>query len=278
MTRVDTPSPAPSAVDIVGFEPAHLEGAQALSTAVGWAHRVEDWALNLSVSRGVIGLADGRVVATALCSLHGPVATLNMIIVDGSMRGRGLGRKVMEAAMALAEDREMRLVATPEGMPLYRKLGFLENGRIVQMGGTARAATPECDVQVGSVNPQRLAKMDFAASGMERGALLTRIAEAGETLSADGGFAMLRRFGRGHVLGPIVARNPATARALIAAAATRMEGQPLRIDVYEDLGLVPFIEELGLAIAGTGTPMVRAAKAHPESDYRTHALVSQALG
>lgn len=278
MTRGDTPSPAPSAVEIVAFTPAHLEAAQALSTAVGWAHRVEDWALNLSVSRGVIGLADGQVVATALCSLHGPVATLNMIIVDDSMRGRGLGRKVMEAAMAQAEDREMRLVATPEGTPLYRKLGFVESGGIIQMGGTARAATPECDVQVGPADPQRLAEMDFAASGMERGALLARIAETGETLTAEGGFAMLRQFGRGHVLGPVVARDAATARALIAAASCRMAGQPLRIDVYEDLGLVRFIEGLGLAIAGTGTPMVRGVKARATSEYRTHALVSQALG
>ncbi|ETA49382.1 GNAT family N-acetyltransferase [Ponticoccus alexandrii] len=277
MTRVDSPSPA-AAVEIVAFTPAHLEGAQALSTAVGWAHRVEDWALNLSVSRGVIGLAEGRVVATALCSLHGPVATLNMIIVDDSMRGRGLGRKVMEAAMAQAEDREMRLVATPEGMPLYRKLGFVESGRIIQMGGTARAATPECDVQVGPADPQRLAEMDFTASGMERGALLARVAEAGETLTAEGGFAMLRQFGRGHVLGPVVARDTATARALIATAACRMEGRPLRIDVYEDTGLVPFIEELGLTIAGSGTPMVCGAKERPQSAFRTHALMSQALG
>ena len=133
-------------------------------------------------------------------------------------------------------------------------------------------------MQVGPADPQRLAEMDFAASGMERGALLARIAETGETLTAEGGFAMLRQFGRGHVLGPVVARDAAAARALMAAASCRMAGQPLRIDVYEDLGLVRFIEWLGLAVAGTGTPMVRGVKARTTSEYRTHALVSQALG
>ncbi len=276
MTRVDTPPP--STTELVPFTEAHLEGALALSQAVSWPHRIEDWLLNLSVSQGVAAIENGRVVGTALCSFHGPVATLNMIIVDETMRGRGLGRRVMEAAIALAGDREMRLVATPEGLPLYRKLGFEPCGRIVQLRGTAHAASPEQPVSADPVDPDQLAEMDRDASGMERLALLTRIAETGETLTTEGGFALLRRFGRGYVLGPVVARNAAAARSLIAEAAARMNGQLLRIDVPEEHGLAPFIEGLGLPVVGDGTAMVRAPRARASSLYQTHALISQALG
>ncbi len=277
MTRVDTPPP--STIELVPFAEAHLEGALALSQAVSWPHRTEDWALNLTISEGVAAIEGGRVVATALCSFHGPVATLNMIIVDEAMRGRGLGRRVMEAVIALAGDREMRLVATLEGMPLYRKLGFEDCGRIVQLRGTARAATPEQAVSAAApADLAELADMDWAASGMERGALLSRIAQTGDTLTTEGGFALLRRFGQGHVLGPVVARDAVAARSLIAAGATRLEGQHLRIDVPEELGLAPFIERLGLAVVGGGTAMVRNPRMRAISDYRTHALISQALG
>ncbi|WP_071795201.1 GNAT family N-acetyltransferase [Natronohydrobacter thiooxidans] len=276
MTEIVTS--APTALEIAPFTEAHLPGALALSQAAGWPHRIEDWALGLSVSQGVAAVSNGRVVSTGLCSFHGPVATLNMIIVDETMRGQGLGRQVMERIIALAGDREMRLVATDEGLPLYRKLGFSEAGRIVQLQGLARATPPERPVCVGPADIDMLAAMDLAASGMQRQPLLTRIAEMGETLTTEGGFALLRPFGRGHVLGPVVAQDAATARALIAAAASHLAGHFLRIDMPEDQGLAAFVETLGLSRSGGGTAMVRAPRPRPQSNLQTHALISQALG
>lgn len=276
MNRIENPTS--STIEIVPFTKAHLPGAQALSLAAGWPHRIEDWALNLSVSKGVAALEKGRVVGTALCSFHGPVATLNMIIVDEAMRGRGLGRQVMERVIALAGDREMRLIATEAGLPLYRKLGFVECGGVVQLHGLPQVTTPEHPVRTGPVDPRRLAEMDRAASGMERADLLSRIAETGETLSTEGGFALLRLFGRGHVVGPVVARDATAARSLVAEGANHMVGRPLRIDVIEELGLAPFFEGLGLAVVGYGTSMVRAPRPRPASEYQTHVLISQALG
>lgn len=276
MTRLD--SPAPTTIEIVPFTSQHMPGALALSQAEGWPHRAEDWALNLSISQGVAAVAWGRVVGTALCSLHGPVATLNMIIVDAAMRGRGLGRQMMQRAMALAGEREMRLVATEEGKPLYRKLGFQDYAQIIQLQGIAAAARPERAVDAGPVDTATMAEMDKAASGMERAALLAQIAANGVTLHTEGGFALLRAFGRGHVLGPVVARDAIAARSLIAAGAARMAAQFLRVDVFESRGLAPFIETLGLSRMLGGTAMVYAPQQRPASDYQTHALVSQALG
>lgn len=276
MTPFDTPPSA--AIELVPLTQAHLPEALALSQAVHWPHRLDDWELNLSVSKGVAAVAEGRTVGTAMATLYGPVATLGMIIVDGALRGRGLGRKMMEQVIALAGDRELRLVGTPDGLPLYRKMGFEDCGRVIQLRGTASAATPEQPVVFGPADLGSIADMDRAASGMERDDLLSRIAETGETLTTDGGFAILRRFGKGHVLGPVVARDAAAARALIAAGVNHMQGQFLRIDMIEDMGLAPFVEGLGLAVAGDGTCMVRDPKTPTASGYQTHALVSQALG
>ena len=276
MIRLDLHTP--KFPDIKPFTAMHLPGALALSQAVRWPHRLEDWALGFSVSEGVVAIERGRVVATALCSFHGPVATLNMIIVDEAMRGRGVGRKIMERIIALAGPREMRLIATAEGEPLYRKLGFAPTGGIVQVQGLASAAPPERPVRIGPESTEAMARMDHAASGMERAPLLARIAGMGTTLTTEGGFALLRPFGRGHVLGPVVARDATAARSLIAAAASRQDGQFLRMDLPGDHGLVPFAESLGLSVAGGGTAMVQAPRARPDTEFQTYALISQALG
>lgn len=281
MTQVDTPDPLP--IELVRFETAHLPGAVALSQSEGWPHRVEDWALNLTVSQGVAAVAEGRVLGTALCALHGAVATLNMIIVDPALRGRGIGLRLMTSIIELAGAREMRLVATEEGKPLYRKLGFVDAGQIIQLQGLAAPVAPEQPVEAypaasGPAEPDLLARMDREASGMDRAALLARIAAQGTTLRTEGGFALLRAFGRGHVLGPVVARDPGAARALMAAGAGRMAGEFLRMDLPEAHGLVPFAESLGLRATGGGTAMIRAPRARDASAYQTYALVSQALG
>ncbi|GAA4228974.1 GNAT superfamily N-acetyltransferase [Sagittula marina] len=276
MTQVvSSPSPA---IELVPFAEAHLPEAQGQSQAVQWPHRIEDWKLHLAISQGVAAVADGRVMGTALCSLFGPVAAVNMIIADAAMRGRGLGRRLMEHVITLARDREMRLVAPQDGLPLYRKLGFEDCGHVVQLQGTACAATPELPVTFAPANLHKLAEMDTEASGMARGPLLSRIADSGETLTTTGGFAILRRFGKGHVLGPVVARDATAARSLIAAGVNHMQGRFLRIDLIEERGLVPFVEELGLTVVGGGTSMVRNPKARTDGDYQTHAMISQAHG
>ena len=63
-----------------------------------------------------------------------------MVIVDASMRGRGLGRQLMQEALAKAGARTCYLVATPEGLALYQKLGFVATGEIVQHQGKASPA------------------------------------------------------------------------------------------------------------------------------------------
>ncbi|MCZ0811597.1 MAG: GNAT family N-acetyltransferase [Pseudomonadota bacterium] len=262
------------------FTTAHLPGALLLSQQVGWPHRLEDWALNLALSQGVVALDGARVAGTTLCTRFGDVALLNMIIVDGAMRGRGLGRMLMAAAMELAAGCEMRLIATPEGQPLYEKLGFHPTGQILQHQGISQGGAPALPVREGRAQDvTELARMDLAATGLERSDMIARIAGTGTVLRADHGFALLRAFGRGHVLGPVVACDTATARALIDAGARRMAGRFLRIDLPEGAGLSDHVTRLGLAHAGSGTAMIRPPCGPAAGgDFTTFALASQALG
>ncbi|MDQ7774714.1 MAG: GNAT family N-acetyltransferase [Paracoccus aminovorans] len=272
------------------FGPRHLDDALALSQAAGWPHRREDWALIAGLSRGAVACADGRVVATALATPFGPVAMANMIIVDAAMRGRGLGREIMQRALRLAEPREWRLVATQPGLPLYRKLGFQDCGLVHQHQGLLPALAPPPGVRLaGPQDSNAIAAMDRAATGADRGALLARLAGPGRVALDEGGagFAVLRDFGRGQLVGPVIARDAAAARRLVGWLLAGRAGQFMRIDTPQDAdgdaGLSDWLAGLGLARVDTGIAMRRGAPdpdAAPAANpgLRRFALAAQALG
>src|SRR5438067_1393713 len=71
------------------------------------------------------------------------------------------------------------------------------------------------------------------------------------------GFAMLRRFGRGHAIGPVVAPDVEGAKALIAHLAGLNAGRFTRIDIDFASGLAEWVESLGLLRVDAPTTMLR---------------------
>ncbi|WP_051660843.1 GNAT family N-acetyltransferase [Bosea sp. 117] len=269
------------AAHFVPFTGRHLEDALRLSREAGWPHRLEDWALVAAVSKGVVAEAEGKVVATGFCTPYGDHMRFNMVIVDARLRGQGIGRRLMTELMILADGHPISLVATADGQPLYEKLGFAPAGRIVQFQGGVRASSePEARlVRAGTAGDiDMVAAMDRAATGVDRSVLLDRLVATGTLLMAGDGFAVLRDFGRGRVLGPVVARDEETAGALILAAARRSDGQFLRIDTPLGAELGALLESLGLMPAGGGTIMQKGAAASASDAFTLYALTSQALG
>lgn len=269
-----------SAIDITltHLDPAHLPGALALSQQAGWPHRLEDWRFSLALSTGVVALDPaGRVIGTALTTCHDEtLATVNMVIVDAAARGRGLGRQLMEAAMAAAGSRRLRLVATADGLPLYEKLGFRATGEIAQHQGVV-GALPGVDIP-DPPDLETMTAMDAAAYGARRATLIAALAAVGQVFALPGAFAVRRAFGRGQVIGPVVARDADTARALIARAAAGPAGRFLRVDTPVEAGLGPWLTDLGLVQAGGGIAMQRGADTPAPGGFTTYALANQALG
>lgn len=269
------------------FRPEHLDGAVALSRQAGWPHRREDWALALALSEGLAALDDGgEVVGTILVTTYGAdCATINMVIVDEKMRGRGLGRELMEAAFRLAGKRPLRLVATAEGLPLYERTGFTQIGAIRQHQGIVGAVSQLEKVELSAADDITAIKsLDRAAFGADRSNLIDRLSELGEfaVVRREGdviGFAAIRAFGRGEVVGPVVAENIEDAKALITYFMNRRVGKFLRVDIGADTELSPWLAEMGLAHVGGGIAMVRPLTFKTTaSAVTTFALANQALG
>ncbi len=275
-------------ITIEKMTPEHLDGALALSRQVKWPHRREDWEMVLSISRGIVALEEERIVATIMMTPYGDdAATINMVIVDEAMRGRGLGRKMMDEALAEAGERSCYLVATREGLPLYEKQGFVTTGEIVQHQGKALPVeAPDHVTWSESGDHACIVALDHVAYGHERSALMRLLRERarfavireGDFIQA---FGAIRLFGRGLVIGPVVARNDVEAKALIDFLLAHHQGAFVRIDTDVSTEIGPWLAGRGLAHAGGGIMMRRAGAAWKKTlpaPRRTYALVNQALG
>ncbi len=266
------------------FSATHLDGALRLSREAAWPHRREDWRLLHQISHGVVALAGDVVVGTALATPFGAVGMANMIIVDARIRGRGLGRSLMERMMAGIDVPEWRLVATEDGLPLYEKLGFRETGRVLQHQGTVGPhAMPDGVDWADAADLPAIAALDRQATGADRSSLLTLLMAEGRIAvlragSALTGFAALRAFGRGEVVGPVITRDAAQAQRLLSFFFAQRSGSFLRVDTTAATGLSPWLTAQGLAHVGGGVAMRRSDAAAPSPSATVFALAAQALG
>ncbi|SFJ71064.1 GNAT family N-acetyltransferase [Bradyrhizobium sp. cf659] len=277
-----------STISLTTFRPEHLDGALRLSRQANWPHRLEDWQLALGLSTGLVALdADTTtVLGTVLMTPYKQdLATINMVIVDEAARGRGLGRQLMEAAIALAGSRTLRLVATSEGLPLYQKLGFCRTGTIVQHQGPVVRVMPPANVRPAEPRDIReIIELDRSAYGADREDLLRTLAKAGRLAVLDNGrsvagFAALRAFGRGEVIGPVVAANADDAQSLLAYFMAGREGRFVRVDTAEASRLGPWLIDKGLVRVDEGIAMQRPATVRSAgTSPTTFALASQAFG
>lgn len=262
--------------------------AHSLSAALNWPYREEDWRFALDLGHGLAVEAGGRLVATALWWPYDEAfASCGMIIVAQEFQGRGIGRRLMDELLRQASGRTIVLNSTREGHALYQRLGFVDRDGVNQHQAVlaqAPAAPPADGIR--AFRPGDLAAirdLDRRASGMGRAALLEAVFALGSGMVIEragriSGYACVRRWGRGVVIGPVVARDAADAKALIAGLAAEHVGSFVRIDVAQACDLSPWLDEIGLPCIDRVVSMVRGAPPVHAPDATLFALSNQSLG
>lgn len=233
---------------------ADLPRAAALSFLIGWNQTPRDWALFLRDGEAR-ALDDGReaLAATAAVIRYGQdLAWISMVLVRPDMRRRGLATALMRwATGTLHGTRCAALDATPAGREVYRQLGFRD------LWGFARWALPAPFPAATGVRPLEagdwpaLLTLDAAAFGAPRATLLrdfaARLPQAAFVAADGSGFVLARDGARGPQIGPVVARDDTTARALIAAARAALPGTPVLDLMDARAGLAGWLEGHGAA-------------------------------
>lgn len=276
---------------------ADIGACHRLSQQVQWPHRLQDWQLLHELGHGVVidmhhGHQAPVVVGTALHFHFGrDHASFGMIIVQPELQGHGLGRRLMQQLLDRTEGRVRLLNATEAGQPLYEKLGFVALGTTHQHQG---AHLPPLTVPLpeaaglrplASTDLARIVALDAVASGMDRSHVLRSLVEAAEGVAIERagqmtGFALIRPFGHGRLIGPVVAPDIAHAKALIAHWVSAHAGDFIRIDVFAASALSGWLDEIGLKQVDSIVPMRLGAAGDPgrAGAAQLFSVMAQALG
>ena len=270
---------------IVPLTAADLPGALALSASAHWNQNEADWQtmLHLGCGWGIHApTADGKDVLAA-STIVLPYGTdfgwVSMVLVLPEFRRRGHASLLLRHAIdaLAAEGRSAILDATPAGHAVYVQEGFVDTWGFARWRREARGAADAANV--GAAPATRaltdadwpaIAALDAPAFGADRLPLLralaqrlpqaARVAERGGRLR---GFVLGRDGREASQIGPLLAADPATAQALLAAALRAIPGA-----VYVDLldgrdALREALQRQGFAFQRPFTRMVHGRKGAP---------------
>lgn len=259
-----------------------------LSISVAWPHRPDDWLLLMEAGRGIVACDEiGRIVGSAMWFPFGPALTsVGMVITSPRLQAHGAGRWLMDRVFLEATEPTKVLNATRAAYRLYVSMGFQPGSKVFQNQGIATAppAVPGLARPITPEDHAAIRALDAGAIGGDRSRALDRLLALSEgTVIARGGvvtgYALCRRFGRGHVVGPIVAETPEDAVALAAPHVAARTGRFVRIDTRETEGpFSAFLAAAGIAPYDTVTSMsIGPLRPEPEG-ARVFGLANQALG
>lgn len=281
--------------DIEGIE---LDRLHAHSLSVGWPHRAEDWQFLRESGHGFVALDEiGRVLGSAMWFEHGlEFATVGMVITSPRLQTLGAAQWLMKRVFDKIPGRDLRLNATRAARRLYLSLDFQPEKTVFQCQGMARMpATGSLTEARGDIRileasdiPAAIA-LDAAGFGVNRTALIEKLFAHsvgyglfdGNKLTA---FALCRPFGRGYVVGPVVAENDTDAVAVVRPHVADHSGSFLRIDTHIDRGeFAAFLSHAGMPVFDTVLTMSLGKRLADFFDGssatpKTYAMASQTLG
>jgi GNAT superfamily N-acetyltransferase len=155
-----------------------VDAAVALGAAQGWRdrRRFYEFVLRISTCLPLVGVVEGRVVATGLATANGPVGWLGAIVVAAEFRRRGIGRAMTEELsrrLRAAGCATLSLESTDAGRPMYERMGFrlATYYHQIQADHLDEAPTPPAGAHVRRLAPADLPAvfaLDRQATGEDR--------------------------------------------------------------------------------------------------------------
>ncbi|GEC07562.1 acetyltransferase [Streptomyces spinoverrucosus] len=287
------PTPSLAALPIRRLTRRDLKACADLSEDRGWPREEHKWSFLLTAGTGY-GIDDpqGGLVAACAVTEYGPqerpeLGAVGMVLVAERHARQGVGRRLMQHVVSTMGTTPLTLHATPNGRPLYEELGFKVTGRAEMLRGFFMPGGPELRVATRPATGEDLAKIlriDAEVFGADRTHIITRLpafADQVRVAEEDGriiGYAAAWPNMNTHVVGPLIAQDTETAKALIASLAAHTD-RPLRTDIdvrHEEL--VAWAKERGMASVAFNAVMTYGVAELPGDWRRRFAPLTVAAG
>ncbi|WP_328537848.1 GNAT family N-acetyltransferase [Streptomyces sp. NBC_00344] len=267
-----------------------------LSENRGWPREEHKWGLLLTAGTGYgIDDPEGKGLATAcVVTSYGDtpsgspgLAAVGMVLVAEKYARQGVGRRLMQHVLAAFAGTPLTLHATPCGQPLYEQLGFIASGRAEMVSGRFRphGQAPKIATRPATASDlQEILRLDGDVFGEDRTRMITRLPAFADrfrvTEDATGitGYAAAWPNMATDVVGPLIARDTETAKALIASLAAGSD-RPLRTDIdVRHQELLEWIKAAGAETVAFNTVMTYGIPALPGDWTRRFAPLTVAAG
>ncbi|MFI1723632.1 GNAT family N-acetyltransferase [Streptomyces sp. NPDC020489] len=264
-----------------------------LSEDRGWPREEHKWGFLLTAGKGY-GIDDpaGGLVTACAVTEYGPhdrpdLGAIGMVLVAERHARQGIGRRLMRHVLAAMGTTPLTLHATPNGRPLYEELGFKVTGRAEMVRGRLRDGGYRPTVATRAATAEDLTailRLDEEVFGSDRTHIVTRLPAFADQLRVaeeNGriiGYAGAWPNQDTHVVGPLVARDTETAKALIASLAAHTD-RSLRTDIdvrHEEL--LTWVKDRGLESVAFNSVMTYGISDLPGDWSRRFAPVTVAAG
>ncbi|GHD38720.1 GNAT family N-acetyltransferase [Streptomyces galbus] len=286
-------TPPPTALPVRRLTHRDLIACADLSEDRGWPREEHKWSLLLTAGQGY-GIDDpaGGLMAACAVTRYGPqerpeLGAIGMVLVAQRHARQGLGRHLMRQVVSALGTTPLTLHATPHGRPLYEELGFKTTGRAELVRGRFLPGGPVPPVPTRAATAEDLPaiiRLDEDVFGTDRTHMITRLPAFADRLRVaveQGriiGYAAAWPNMDTHVIGPLIARDTETAKALVASLAAHTD-RPLRTDVdvrHEEL--LGWLKERGLASVAFNSVMTHGIPDLPGDWTRRFAPLTVAAG
>jgi len=228
--------------------PDDLPFAQNVREIAGWNQTDADWMrlIQYQPDGCFVVEHDGKPAGTATTTVFNEeVGWIGMVLVHPDFRRRGLATLLLESCIEYLTPitKCIKLDATPAGMKVYEKLGFVEESRLHRWEGKAPLGVSE--KSNGAAIP---VEMDTDAFGTNRGAYLNVLAKDSSVLvSANGsGYGMIRQGKNASYLGPVISADKSAGAGMVSSLLSIEAGKKTYWDIHEtNRAAVEAAEELG---------------------------------
>lgn len=255
--------------------PADISAGMRLKDIAGWNQTQEDWQRFLQFNPTGCFVAEwiGQVAGTVTTIIYeNRFAWVGMVLVDPSFRGKGIGTALLLKAIEHLDENKVpcvKLDATPQGKPIYERIGFQIEYEIERWVLTRE--TSEVPVPNGAEDFEAVLASDHEVFGADRSALLRSVVSAapelvivkrqGHTLE---GYALGRKGSQADHLGSWVASNGRAAREVLEDFLLRSRRDVVLVDILKDNPwAAALLVEKGFRFSRSLTRMYRGENAQP---------------
>lgn len=244
-----------------------IASALRLCRAAGWNQIHADWQrlLQYNPAGCFVACRDGNLIGTVTTTGYGrELGWIGMMLVDPRFRRQGIATALISRSVNHLKSRHIRCIsldATPEGERVYRNLGFEPEWTFHRWSREGSAvATQSHPTQTSSHLPKHLVELDRLAFGADRSELLKLLNQTSSAHVTQDGYGLLRPGHLASCLGPVSARTPEVAEALIAILCRRTDRTIFwdipapneeAVRIARSMGFSPVRDLTRMSLAGT---------------------------